>query len=97
MYLFFCIKFFFVFVKQKKKHAFILSLSLQDTLKKQSNIDFKNLQLKDIDTIPGIRLNRLLDSLLINKKGKKIIVAVIDMFIEINHIGFVDYIWTNKK
>jgi hypothetical protein len=55
------------------------------------------LQLKDIDTIPGIRLNRLLDSLLINKKGKKIIVAVIDMFIEINHIGFVDYIWTNKK
>jgi cell wall-associated protease len=59
----------------------------------------KNWYLKDIitDSLPGISLTQIYDSLLINKKGKEVIIAVLDMPIEINHIGLVDYIWTNKK
>jgi subtilisin family serine protease len=59
----------------------------------------KDWYLKDIelDSIPGISLQRAYDSLLVNKKGKKIIVAVIDMAIEINHDSLKRYIWVNQK
>ncbi|QTD36721.1 S8 family serine peptidase [Polaribacter batillariae] len=61
--------------------------------------DFKNWHFKDIliDTLVGISLNRVYDSLLINRKPKRIIVAVIDMPIEINHSGLKNNIWDNKN
>ena len=64
--------------KKEKKYSFISSSSIKDTLKKHSKIDLKNWQLKDIelDTIPGISLERAYDSLLQNKKGKEVIIAV---------------------
>ena len=67
--------------------------------KLQSIEDFKNWHFKDIeiDTLLGISLNRAYDSLLINKKGKDVVVAVIDMPIEINHQGLSNYIWKNKN
>jgi subtilisin family serine protease len=99
IYLFFYIGILFCACKTEKKHAFILSPAIQDTLKKQSKIALKNWHFKDIeiDTIPGISLERAYDSLLIDKKGKEVIIAVIDMPIEISHAGLVNYIWTNKK
>jgi subtilisin family serine protease len=68
-------------------------------LEKKSKINFKNWQFKDIilDTLPGVSLNRSYDSLLINKKGKQVIVAVIDMAVEINHHGLVNHIWKNSN
>jgi len=53
---------------------------------------------KDIvlDTIPGTSLEKTYDSILKNKKGKEIIVAVIDMPIDIKHKNLKDNIWINK-
>lgn len=72
---------------------------LQKKIKLESSEDFRNWYIKDIllDTIAGISLTRSYDSLLNNKKNKEVIVAVIDMPIEINHSGLVDDIWVNKN
>ena len=86
--------------KLKKRNVISLTNTSLESLKKNNDlISFKNWHFKDIeiDTIPGISLNRAYDSLLINRKPKKIIVAVIDMPIEINHSGLKNYIWSNKK
>ena len=77
----------------------IESKSINISLKKHTKKDFKNWHLKDIvlDTIPGISLNRAYDSLLINKQGGKIIVAVIDMAIDIEHDDLNKHLWINTK
>ena len=73
-------------VSQKKKHF------KKETLQ---NWHFKDIEL---DTIPGISLNRTFDSLLVNLKPKeKIIVAVIDTEIDINHTDLKQRIWTNPN
>ena len=97
-FLFFCIGIYFYSCKKEKKYSFISSLSVQDTLKKQSKINLKNWHFKDIelDTIPGISLKRAYDSLLHNKKGKEVIIAVLDSEIDINHKDFQNYIWKNQ-
>ena len=48
------------------------------------------------DTIPGMAVHRAYAELIKNKKGKKIIVAVIDSGIDIDHEDLNDVIWTNK-
>lgn len=60
---------------------------------------YKNWQFKDIylDSMPGISLKIAKDSLLKNKKGKQIIVAILDSEIDINHEGLKGYIWLNTK
>jgi cell wall-associated protease len=59
----------------------------------------KNWHLKDImiDTLAGISLNRAYDILLIDKQPQKVIVAIIDMPIDINHIRIKKNIWANKN
>ncbi|MGS2762067.1 S8 family serine peptidase [Sinomicrobium sp. M5D2P9] len=54
---------------------------------------------KDIvdDTIPGISLEKAYDLLLKDKKGKEIIIAVIDMEVDIEHKDLHDQIWINDK
>ncbi|WP_405378377.1 S8 family serine peptidase [Nonlabens sp. Asnod3-A02] len=66
-------------------------------LQKNDSIDLKNWHFKDIilDTLPGISLNRAYDSILINKKGKEITVAVIDSEIDLSHEDLVNHIWEN--
>ena len=58
-----------------------------------------NWQHKDLlkDTIPGMSVNTTYDELIKNKKGSKVIVAVIDSGIDIDHEDLTGLIWTNKK
>ncbi len=66
---------------------------------KNLDVNLKDWHFKDlnIDTIPGISLNRTYDSLIINKKGKEIIVAVIDMEVDLKHENLKNVIWINNK
>ena len=48
------------------------------------------------DTIPGMALDKAYAELIKNKKGKKVIVAVIDSGIDIDHEDLDAVIWTNK-
>jgi subtilisin family serine protease len=67
--------------------------------KLQSLKELKNWHFKDviIDTLVGISLNRAYNTLLFDKEPKKVVVAVIDMPIEINHSGLKNNIWINKN
>lgn len=49
-----------------------------------------------IDSIPGISLKRAYDSILNEKTGRSVIVAVIDTEIDINHEDLKTSIWTNE-
>ncbi|OUS02357.1 peptidase S8 [Flavobacteriales bacterium 33_180_T64] len=49
------------------------------------------------DTIPGMSVHKAYTELIKNKKGKTIIVAVIDSGIDIDHEDLNDVIWTNKN
>ena len=77
----------------------LISLESNNGLKKKLKIDLKNWHFKDIikDTIPGISLERVYDELLQNKTGKDVIVAVIDMEVDIDHKELQGKIWTNLK
>lgn len=48
------------------------------------------------DTIPGMAVDRAYEEIIKNKKGKKVIVAVIDSGIDIDHEDLDDVIWTNE-
>lgn len=48
------------------------------------------------DTIPGMSVDKAYNELLKNKKGTKVIVAVIDSGIDIDHEDLDGVIWTNK-
>lgn len=48
------------------------------------------------DTIPGMAVDRAYAEIIKGKKGKKVIVAVIDSGIDIDHEDLDDVIWTNK-
>ncbi len=49
------------------------------------------------DTIPGMSVDKAYEEIIKNKKGKKVIVAVIDSGIDIDHEDLDDVIWTNTK
>ncbi len=49
------------------------------------------------DTIPGMSVDKAYTEIIKNRKGKKVIVAVIDTGIDIDHEDLNDVIWTNKK
>ncbi|RNC88128.1 MAG: peptidase S8 [Winogradskyella sp.] len=49
------------------------------------------------DTIPGMGVDRAYSEIIKGKKGKKVIVAVIDSGIDIDHEDLDGVIWTNKK
>jgi subtilisin family serine protease len=55
------------------------------------HLDFVN------DTIPGISVEKAYNELIKNKKGAKVIVAVIDSGIDIDHEDLEGVIWTNKN
>jgi cell wall-associated protease len=67
--------------------------------KKITEKELKDWYFKDFksDTIPGVSLNKAYQEILKNKKGKPIIVAVIDTELDINHEDLKDAIWINKK
>jgi len=49
------------------------------------------------DTIPGMSVDRAYAELLKDKKGKKIIVGIVDSGIDIEHEDLKAVVWTNKK
>lgn len=49
------------------------------------------------DTIPGMSIQKAYDEIIKNKKGTKVIVAVIDSGIDIDHEDLDGVIWRNKK
>jgi subtilisin family serine protease len=49
------------------------------------------------DTIPGMSVDRAYAELLKGKKGKKVIVAIVDSGVDIEHEDLKAVIWTNKK
>lgn len=51
----------------------------------------------DKDTIPGMSVDKAYAELLKSKKGVKVIVAVVDSGVDINHEDLKTVIWTNKK
>lgn len=48
------------------------------------------------DTIPGMSVQKAYSEIIKNKKGKKVIVAVIDSGVDIHHEDLDDVIWTNE-
>jgi len=63
----------------------------EDDLKRWSHLDIVK------DTVPGMSIDRAYNELLKSKKGSKVIVAVIDSGIDIDHEDLKGKIWTNKK
>lgn len=49
------------------------------------------------DTIPGMSVDRAYNELIKDRKGKKVIVAVIDSGMDIEHEDLKEVIWVNKK
>lgn len=68
---------------------------------KNGNSDIKNnyWYYKDIqkDTVPGLSLERAKEKFLSDKKGKPVIVAVIDGRFDINHPDLKQYLWINSS
>jgi len=78
------------------------SVSYQKELKKNKNLtksQLKNWLHKDLikDTIPGISLERVYSELIRNKKGKEVIVAVIDTKVKTNHEDLSGVFWKNEN
>ncbi|GGG94756.1 peptidase S8 [Polaribacter pacificus] len=95
--------FFIVLITSCKKEKAYTPISDQTFVKEKklelTEFETQNWHLKDIeiDSIPGISLQRAKDSLLTGKKGKEVIVAILDSKIDINHESLKDYIWKNPK
>ncbi|MBD0851222.1 S8 family peptidase [Maribacter arenosus] len=49
------------------------------------------------DTIPGMSVDKAYSDIIGNKKGTKVIVAVLDSGIDLEHEDLDDVLWTNKK
>ena len=49
------------------------------------------------DTIPGMSVNRAYDEIIGSRKGKKVIVAVVDSGIDLEHEDLDGVLWTNKR
>ena len=64
-----------------------------------SENELKNWHHRDIedDTIPGVSLEKAYDLLLKDKQGNGVVVAVIDMEVDIDHEDLKDRVWTNEK
>ncbi|HLT50459.1 MAG TPA: S8 family peptidase [Arenibacter sp.] len=49
------------------------------------------------DTIPGMSVDRAYTEIIKNKKGKEVIVAVLDSGMDLTHEDLVNVLWVNKK
>ncbi len=63
----------------------------EDELKRWSHLDII------VDTVPGMSVDRVYAELLKNKKGRKVIVGIVDSGVDIEHEDLKSVIWTNKK
>lgn len=63
----------------------------EEQLKRWSHLDMAK------DSVPGMSVDRVYAELIKNKKGKKVIVGVVDSGVDIDHDDLKAVIWTNKK
>jgi subtilisin family serine protease len=63
----------------------------EDQLKRWSHLDLVK------DSVPGMSVDRVYAELLKNKKGKKVIVGIVDSGVDIDHEDLKSVIWTNPK
>ena len=49
------------------------------------------------DTVPGMSVDKAYAEIIKNKKGDKVVVAVLDSGIDLNHEDLDDVLWTNKR
>ncbi len=79
----------------------LLPRAFNEVVKKQKlkEHELKNWYHKDIieDTIPGISLDKAYRELIKNKKGKEVIVAIIDTKLDIHHEDIKQQIWINTN
>ena len=75
-----------------------ITSSNQEIKSSLSKIDKKNWHNLDIekDSVPGTSVERAYNELLNDLKGKKVIVAVIDTGLDIDHLSLSENIWVNK-
>ena len=75
-----------------------ITSSNQEIKSSLSKIDKKNWHNLDIekDSVPGTSVERAYNELLNDLKGKKVIVAVIDTGLDIDHRSLSENIWINK-
>ena len=75
-----------------------ITYSNQEIKSSHSKIDKKNWHNLDIekDSVPGTSVERAYNELLNELKGKKVIVAVIDTGLDIDHKSLSENIWINK-
>jgi len=86
----------------KKNKEYTPILSQTGDFKKTNQLSDKKLKgwhLKDIelDSFPGVSLHRAYDSLLIGKKGKEVVVAILDTKLDIYHEDLKNQLWVNKN
>lgn len=63
----------------------------EEQLKRWSHLDLVK------DSVPGMSVDRVYAELIKNKKGKKVIVGIVDSGVDIDHEDLKSVIWTNKK
>lgn len=63
----------------------------EQQLQRWSHLDIEK------DTIPGMSVDKAYAELIKNKKGVKVVVAVVDSGVDTNHEDLKSVIWTNKK
>jgi len=63
----------------------------EDDLKRWSHLDLIK------DTLPGMSVDKAYKELIKGKKGKKVIVGIVDSGVDINHEDLKAVIWTNPK
>ncbi|MDI1316859.1 S8 family peptidase [Flavobacterium sp.] len=77
---------------QETSQNFAKKTTLTDVqLKRWSHLDLEK------DSIPGMSVDKAYTELLKNKKGVKVIVAVVDSGVDIDHEDLKSVIWTNPK
>jgi subtilisin family serine protease len=89
------------FIKILLLSMFTLTISAQIVAKKTPLTDqelkrWSHLDLEK-DSIPGMSVDKVYSEFLKNKKSKKVIVAVVDSGVDIDHEDLKAVIWTNKK
>ncbi|AWG24307.1 S8 family serine peptidase [Flavobacterium kingsejongi] len=96
---FLCCCFLIVNCTAPKKYIDLTSYPLKAKNIRINHEDIKSWQHKDIieDTIPGISLDKAYRELLKDKKGKTVVVAIIDTEMDIFHEDLKDAIWINPN
>ena len=74
----------------------MLSVSAQGQLTDDQLEQWSHLDLSK-DSIPGMSVDRVYTELIKNKKGKKVVVGVVDSGVDIDHEDLKSVVWTNKK